>query len=395
MIQLDITKADHDIYLDHAATTPVDPRVFEVMRPYYVEEFGNPSSIYQLGVSAKAALEEARTRAAFVLGASGHEVYFMSGGTESINTALQGVARAHGMKGTIITTAIEHHATLRTLEFLETQGLEVVRLPADESGVIDPKDLAKALTKDTILVSIMHANNEVGTIQPIKESARVIRETEKNFKIKIAFHTDACQSAGYLNINVEDLGVDLLSLNGSKVYGPKSAGLLYVRKATKIQPLLFGGNQEQGLRSGTENVAGAVGLSHALSLAHEEAPKEVERLTVLRDHFFDKLASIKNLKINGSREPRLPNNINVSLDDLRGEALVTYLDDYRIQASTGSACTSTEIEPSHVLLSMGRTEKEAEGSVRFSLGRSTTKNDIDYVADVFEKLVARLREMKA
>lgn len=391
MIHLDIKKSRKSVYLDHAATTPVDPRVVKKMLPFFTKKFGNASSLYHLGIASKAALEEARSRVGFELRASGSEIVFTSGGTESINLALQGVARAHGKKGRIIVSAIEHHAVLRCVEYLMKEGIDVVQIPVDTEGNISREALEKALTPETFLVSLMYANNEVGTIQPIADFAGLIRKKEKEYKTRIYFHTDACQAPGALPLNVTELGVDLLTLNASKMYGPKGVGVLFVKRGVRIDPVIFGGNQERALRSGTENIAGAVGMAEALSLTLKDREKEVRRMTKLRDSFMKKIEAIPGAKINGPKTNRLPNNVNVSFDGLKGEAIVIHLDEYNIQASTGAACTSTELEPSHVLLAMGKSEKDAEGNVRFTLGRETTKQDLDYAFRVLHKIVERLQ----
>ncbi len=384
-------KSRRAIYLDHAATTPVDPRVVKKMQPYFTKAFGNPSSLYKAGIEAKTALEDARSKIGFALRASGSEVVFTSGGTESINLALQGIARAHGMKGRIIVSSIEHHAVLRCAEYLIKQGVDVVEIPVDSEGNISVDALEKALTPETFLVSLMYANNEVGTIQPLAKFAQLIRKKEKEFSSRMYFHTDACQAPGSLPLNVRELGVDLLTLNASKMYGPKGVGILYVRRGVKIEPVIFGGNQERAMRSGTENVAGAVGMAEALALVCGDVQKERDRLMKLRDDFMKKIEKIPGARINGARKNRLANNINVTFDGLKGEAIVIHLDEYNIQASTGSACTSTELEPSHVLLAMGKSDAEAEASVRFTLGRTTTKQDLDYTAKVLQEIVARLQ----
>lgn len=394
MIHLNIKRSKKPIYLDHAATTPVDLRVLKAMQPFFSKKFGNASSLYRLGIEAKAALEDARSRIGFQLRASGSEIVFTSGGTESINLALQGVSRARGTKGRIIVSAIEHHAVLRCAEYLLSQGIDVVQLPVDSEGNISKTDLEKNLTPETFLVSLMYANNEVGTTQPISEFAKIIRKKENEFGCRIYFHTDACQAPGYLPLNVSDLGVDLMTLNASKMYGPKGVGVLYVKRGVRINPIIFGGNQEQALRSGTENVAGAVGMAEALTLSQRGYEKEVSRTSKLRDYFFKKLEKIPSVHINGSRKNRLANNVNVSFSGLQGEAIVIHLDEYNIQASTGAACTSTELEPSHVLIAMGKSQKDAEGSVRFVLGRETTKQELDYSAKVMLQIVKRLQDTK-
>lgn len=394
MIHLDIKKAKKPVYLDHAATTPVDPRVVKKMLPFFSKKFGNASSLYRLGIESKTALEEARSKIGFELRASGSEILFTGGGTESINLALQGTARARGMKGRIIVSSIEHHAVLRCVEYLITQGIDVVEIPVDSEGNISLDALEKALTPETFLVSLMYANNEVGTIQPLSKFAKLIRAKEKTFGTHIYFHTDACQAPGFLPLDVRELDVDLLTLNASKMYGPKGVGILYVRRGVRIDPVVFGGNQERAMRSGTENIPGVVGMAEALSLVCKDQEKEVARLTKLRDDFMKKVSQLPGAKINGARKNRLANNVHVSFGGLKGEAIVIHLDEYNIQASTGSACTSTELEPSHVVLAMGKSEAEAEGSVRFTLGRETSKKDLEYTVKVLEQIVARLRSVE-
>lgn len=378
---------ENNIYLDHAATTPIDPRVYEAMQPYFTEKFGNPSSIYQAGQIARNAIERARLEVANILGALPDEIIFVAGGTESDNLAILGVARANQHKGKhIITSKIEHHAVLHPCQQLEKEGFEVTYIPVEKNGIVDPEKVKDAMRDDTILVSIMYANNEVGTIQPIAKIGRTCK------KRGIPFHTDACQASGALPLNVDKLHLDLMTINGSKMYGPKGVGALYIRKGTAIKPIMFGGEQEKKLRPGTENVPGIVGFAKALQLAEESREKESARLTELRDYMIREiLAKIPKVELNGDPIQRLPNNVNVSVLEIEGEALLLRLDMKGISASSGSACTSGSLDPSHVILALGKTHFVAHGSIRFSLGKSTTKKDIDYVLDILPKIVDDLR----
>ena len=394
------------IYLDHAAAAPMDKRVKKAMEPFWMENFGNPNALYKEGLAARNAVETARADVAKVLGARAKEIIFTNGGTESDNLAIFGVARnldiecpsGHSMsKFHIITTKFEHHAVLNTCKFLETQGFEVSYLDVDKDGILDPKNVAKALRPETILVSIMYANNEIGTIQPIREIVKVIRGVKKkgggNFvPFFPLFHTDACQAPSYLDLNVEKLGVDLLTLNGSKIYGPKGIGLLYIKNGVKLQSLLYGGEQEGKLRPGTENVPAIVGLAEALKIADKDRKKESARLVRLRDYFINRLlGEIPKTVLNGHPTQRLPNNVNVSILDVEGESVVLYLDEAGVACSTGSACTSESLESSHVILAIGKSHAYAHGAMRFSLGRTTIKKDIDYVMKVLPDIIKKLR----
>ena len=386
-----------DVYLDNAATTALDPRVLEVMLPYLQDKFGNPSSFHSRGKVATDALREARGSIAEILHVRPDEILFTSGGTESDNLAILGYARMNKQFGThIITTSFEHHAVLEACIRLEKkEGFRVTYIAPDREGMIDPKQIEDALTEDTILVSVMYANNEVGTIQPVAEIGNVIQKyrQEKNLP-HLMFHTDACQAAAYLEMNIEKLHVDMLTLNGPKIYGPKGTGLLYVKRGIKLEPLMFGGAQEKGIRPGTEDVAGIIGFAKALELVQKERIVESARLLPLRDKLIDGIAaSIKRTRLNGSRENRLPNNVNVSFIDIEGEALLLYLDASGIYASTGSACTSASLDPSHVILALGFPYEVAHGSMRFSLGHDTTDEDIDYVLKTLPPLVATLRSL--
>ncbi|HAN94565.1 MAG: cysteine desulfurase NifS [Limnochordia bacterium] len=376
------------IYMDHAATTPVRPEVWEAMLPYFSTEFGNPSSVYSWGRSARKALDSARDKVAALLGASASEIVFTSGGSEGANLAIKGVAWADQNKGKhIITSAIEHHAVLDTVLWLETQGFEVTILPVDEYGLVDPAQVEAALRPDTILVSIMHANNEVGTIQPISEIGALVRARG------VRFHTDAVQTAGALDLNVDALNVDLLSISAHKFYGPKGVGALYVRKGVRLHPLIHGGGQEKRRRAGTENVAGIVGLAKAFELAQEEREAESARLQKLRDRLIEGLLQIPHTRVNGSLERRLPNNVSVCFEFIEGESLLLNLDLRGIAASSGSACTSGSLDPSHVLLAMGLSHEIAHGSLRLTLGRENTEADVDFVLQEIPGIVERLRAM--
>jgi cysteine desulfurase len=377
------------IYLDHAATTPVHPEVAKAMLPYFTEAFGNPSSIYSYGQEARGAIEEARTKVAELIGARPEEITFTSGGTEANNFALKGVAYANESKGNhIITTAIEHHAVLEPCKFLEKRGFTITYLPVDKYGLVDPDDVKKAITAKTILISVMHANNEVGTIEPVAEIGEIAREAG------VYFHTDAVQTAGHVPVNVDELKVDLLSISAHKFYGPKGIGALYVRKGTKLVPFMHGGQQEKRRRAGTENVPGIVGLGKAAELAGQEMDKEAKRQAYLRDKLIGGLMEkIEHLHLNGHPRKRLPNNINISVDFVEGESMLLNLDLEGICASTGSACSSASLEPSHVLLALGVPPEQAHGSLRFTLGRENTEADVERVLEVLPRIVGKLRAM--
>ncbi|MFT7184064.1 MAG: cysteine desulfurase [Oceanicoccus sp.] len=377
------------IYMDHAATTPMAPEVKESMMPYFTEVFGNPGGFYELGRVAKQAVDESRASIASHLGCTPNEILFTGSGTESDNMAIFGVAKRHSKNGKhIIISSIEHHAVEYPCRQLERDGFEITRLPVDKNGKVSVDDLKNALRDDTILVSIMIANNEIGTIQPIAEIGEVLKDHQA------LLHTDACQAAGALDIKVDKLGVDLLTLNGSKVYGPKGIGLLYLKKGTRIKPLIYGGGQERGLRGGTENVAYIVGFAKALDLAFENLEKEVPRLTELRDYMTEGLLTkIPKSMLNGHPTERLSNSVNVTVLDIEGEAFTLFLNELGIYASTGSACTSLSLDPSHVILATGLPYECAHGSMRFTLGRHTTKKDVDYILDVVPEIVRILRRI--
>jgi cysteine desulfurase len=378
-----------EIYLDNAATTPVDPVVLQAMLPCFTEIYGNPSSLHAFGQKAKHAIEDARHSVAAFIGAEPAEIIFTSSGTESDNFAIKGVACARRDNGNhIITSKIEHHAVLETCHFLEKQGFEITRIPVDKHGLVDPADVKKAITEKTILISIMHANNEIGTIQPIAEIGEIARERG------VYFHTDAVQTFGHLPIAVKDLNVDILSASGHKFYGPKGVGILYVRKGTRIHPFIHGGNQENGRRASTHNVPGIVGFGKAVDLAKEEMGQEKERLTSLRDKLINGiLKTIEFTRLNGHPAHRLPNNINVSISYVEGESMLLNLDMEGIACSIGSACTSSSLEPSHVMMAIGFPPELAHGSLRFSLGKQTSEDDISHVLTILPGIVAKLRTM--
>jgi cysteine desulfurase len=376
-------------YLDYAATTPMRSEVAEAMRPYFTEAFGNPSTIYSYGLEAKGAVEAARTKVARLINAREEEIVFTSGGTEADNYALIGTAyAAEGKKDHIITSAIEHHAILETAKFLETRGFKVTYLPVDKYGIVNPDDVKKAITAKTVLISVMHANNEIGTVEPVEQIGSVAREAG------VYFHTDAVQTAGHIPVDVEKIGTSLLSISAHKLYGPKGVGILYVRKGTRITPLIHGGEQEKGRRSGTENVPGIVGLGTAAELAQGELEQEVVRIRQLRDRLVDGIKEkITDIKFNGHPETRLPNNINICVAYVEGESMALNLDLEGVCASTGSACSSASSEPSHVLSAIGVPPEISHGSLRFTLGKWTNGQDVDRVLEVLPRIVAKLRAM--
>lgn len=377
------------VYLDYAATTPTDPEVIKTMEPYFFEKFGNPSSIHSFGQEAKKAAEDVRETLASFLGAKPEEIVFTSGGTESNNFAVEGVAYALQKKGThIITSAIEHHAVTEPCKFLEKRGFKVTFVEVDKYGLVSPEDIKKAITDKTILISVMHANNEIGTIQPIAEIGKIARE------IGIYFHTDAVQTVGHIPVNVNDLNVDLLSLSAHKFYGPKGVGALYIRKGTRIERFLHGGDQERGRRASTHNTPGIVGLGKAIELCKEKMEEEAKFQEKLRDRLIKEAREkIPEVYLNGHPKKRLPNNVNFSIRYIEGESILLNLDMLGIAASTGSACTSSSLEPSHVLLAIGLSHEIAHGSLRITLGRWTKEEDIDYLLENLPKIVQKLREM--
>ena len=376
-------------YLDNAATTPTDPRVLQAMLPCFTEIYGNPSSLHAFGQTAKHLVEEARQTIATFIGASPEEIIFTSGGTESNNSVIEGIAHARREKGNhIITSKIEHHSVLEPCHFLEKQGFEITRIPVDEYGLVNPVDVQKAIKDSTILISIMHANNEIGTIQPIAEIGKIARGKS------IYFHTDAVQTFGHLPINVNELNVDILSASGHKLNGPKGVGILYVRKGVRMAPFMLGGDQERGRRASTHNVPGIAGFGKAVELAKEEMGKEMEKLTFLRNMLIDGiLTKIEHSRLNGHPSQRLPNNVNISFSYIEGESMLLNLDMEDIACSTGSACTSSSLEPSHVLLAIGLPHELSHGSLRFSLGRETSEDDIRCVLAVLPGIVDKLRSI--
>lgn len=377
------------VYMDNSATTPVKEEVVEAMLPYFTKYYGNPSSIYSLGSKSKVAIEEAREKIARHINAKPRELFFTAGGTEADNWALKGIAYANKKKGNhIITSKIEHHGILHTCEYLETQGFEVTYLDVDEYGLINLNELEAAIKDETILISIMFANNEIGTIEPIKEIGKIAKD--KN----IYFHTDAVQAIGHVDIDVEELNIDALSMSAHKFYGPKGIGALYLRTGVKIDPLISGGAQERRRRAGTENVPAVVGMAKALDLAYENLDEKNERLIKLRDRLISKIQeNIDYTVLNGHPTKRLPNNVNISFNFIEGESLLLSLDMSNIAASSGSACTSGSLDPSHVLLAIGLTHEVAHGSLRLSLGDFNTEDEVDYVVEELITIVDRLRMM--
>ena len=377
------------VYLDYAATTPTDPEVVKAMEPYFFDKFGNPSSIHSFGQEAKKAMEDSRQTLASLLNAKPEEIIFTSGGTESNNFAIFGVAHALEKRGNhIITTAIEHHAVTEPCKFLEKKGFKVTYVAVDKYGLVSPKEIEKAITDKTILISVMHANNEIGTIQPIAEIGKIAKSKG------IYFHTDAVQTVGHIPVNVDELNVDLLSLAAHKFYGPKGAGALYVRKGTRIESFLLGGDQEKGKRASTHNVPGIVGLGKAIELCQAKMDEEAKFQIGLRDRLINEVThKISELYLNGHPTKRLPNNANFSIKYIEGESILLNLDMLGIAASTGSACTSSSLEPSHVLLAIGLPHEIAHGSLRISLGRWTEESDTDFLLENLPEIVTKLRAM--
>ncbi len=418
-----ISVSKKSVYLDYAATTPVDPKVLKTMAPFFTEKFGNPSSLYEKGREAKLAIELSRKSVADLIGARPSEIIFTAGGTESVNLAIIGVALKQ-KTGHVIASTIEHHSVLNSLEALKNQGYKTTLVGVNGQGFVDLEKLKQAIRKDTLLISVMMANNEIGTVQPVMEIgkwlARINTERVRHGLKQVLLHTDACQAAGFLELNVNHLGVDLMSVNGSKMYGPKQTGFLYVRSGVRLSPLIYGGGQEHNLRSGTENVVGVVGLVKAFELANEKQEKENQRLMGLSEYLIKKIKTkIPNVLLNGpdsfelkmknvtrfssrtsaseSRDLsiiRLPNNVNFIFKNLEGEALMLYLDSYGFSVSTGSACSTSETTASHVLKALGRSELDAKGSVRFSLGKYTSKADLDKLLKVLPTIVSELRKVK-
>ncbi|MDD1662547.1 MAG: cysteine desulfurase NifS [Methanomicrobiales archaeon] len=374
--------------MDHAATTFTKPEVLAEMLPYFTVRFGNPSSVYSLARESKQAVEEARGRVAKALWATPEECYFTAGGSESDNWALKGVAFANRKKGNhIITSKIEHHAVLHPCQWLEKQGFEITYLPVDRDGLVSPADLEAAIRKDTILVSVIYANNEIGTIEPVAELGAIAHEHH------VPFHTDAVQAVGNVPIDVRGQNIDLLSLSAHKFYGPKGVGALYIRRGTRIDPLIHGGGQEQKRRAGTENLAGIVGLGKAIEMATADIEGHNRRIQAMRDRLIKGILAIPHSRLNGHPGKRLPGNVNISIEFIEGESMLLSLDGYWVCGSTGSACTSGSLEPSHVLLAIGLTHEIAHGSLRLTLGDANREEDVDYVLQVLPGVVDRLRAM--
>lgn len=378
-----------NVYMDYSATTPVKKEVLDAMLPYFSEHFGNPSSLYSIAQESKEALERARGQVASLIGAKANEVFFTAGGSEADNWALEGVADALKDKGNhIITTKIEHHAILHTAEYLEKHGIDVTYLDVDAEGRVNPEDVEKAITDKTVLISIMMVNNEVGTIEPIKEIAEIAHNHG------ILLHTDAVQALGNVPIDVDNMGIDLISMSGHKIYGPKGVGALYIRKGTKISNFIHGGAQEMKKRAGTENLAGIVGFGKAAELAKENLESHINRVSELRDYFISEVTSkIPDTIVNGSMEHRHPGNANISFEYIEGESMLILLDMNGISVSTGSACSSKSLTPSHVLSAMGIPVERIHGTLRFTIGDPTTKEDIDYVIEKLVEIVQKLREL--
>lgn len=377
------------VYLDNNATTPLAPEVFEAMRPYWLEDYGNASSIHWFGQRAKAAMEKAREQVARLLKARASEIAFTSGGTESDNAAIFGIVEAaRGERKHVVTTAIEHHAVLNTAQALEKRGVSVTYVRVGASGVVDPQDVASALRPETVLISVMHANNELGTIQPLEEIGRIARERD------IYFHTDAVQTVGKVPVDVDKLGVDLLALSAHKLYGPKGVGALYVRRGTILRPLMHGGHHERDRRPGTENVAGIVGLGAAAEITLAHLPEEADRVAALRDRLeAGTLERVPRVAVNGDRARRLPTTTNLAFDYIEGEGFVIAMDLRGIACSTGAACSSGSLEPSHVLSAIGLKPEQARASIRFSLGRFNTAEDIDATLEILPAVVEQLRSV--
>jgi cysteine desulfurase len=380
--------SERTIYLDHAATTALDPRVLDAMIPYLTTEYGNASSIYTLGRHAMQAIDRAREQVAEIIHSRPTEIAFVGGGSESDNLAIKGVAQAAQKKGNhIITSAIEHHAVLHTCQYLERFGFKTTYLPVDEYGRVDPDDVARAMTDQTVLVSIMYANNEIGTIEPVAEIGRLCRSQ------KIPFHVDAVQAGGAIPIEVVELNADLLSLSAHKFYGPKGVGMLYMRQGTRILPQLQGGSQERGKRAGTENVAGIVGAATALRLAQEDMPHVTPRIRTLRDRLIEGILTIPGSQLTGHPTDRLPNNASFCFEGIEGESILIGLDQLGIAVSTGSACTSGSVDPSHVLLALGLAPEWLHGSLRLTLGKENTEAEIEQVISVLPGVIGKVRDL--
>ena len=383
------------VYLDHAGTTALDPKVLEAMVPYFTQHFGNPSSIHSVGQEARYVLDESRERVAQVLNCRAREVVFTGGGTESDNSAIHGVATALRETGNhIITSSVEHHAVLHACQHLESQGFEITYVPVDADGMVQPESVYNAINERTTLVSIMYGNNEIGTINPISEIAKSVKKRAAELSRTIVFHTDAVQAAGYMSLDVAELGVDLLSLSGHKFHGPKGTGVLYIKRGIPYLPLIHGGGQERERRSGTENIPGIIGFSLALEAANAVKEKASAHCAGLRDLIVESvLERIPGSKLNGHPTQRLPNNANFSFTGIEGEPILLGLDMAGIAASSGSACSSGSLEPSHVLLALGQSAETARGSLRLTLGRDNTEEEVEYLMGVLVELVQRLRQL--
>ena len=383
------------VYLDHAGTTPLDPNVLEAMVPYFSQHFGNPSSLHSVGQKARYALDDARERVAAVLNCRPREVVFTGGGTESDNAAIHGVATALYETGNhIVTSSVEHHAVLHACQYLESQGFDVTYLPVDANGMVLPEMVYNAIDERTTLVTVMYGNNEIGTINPISEIAKAVKKRAGELSRTIVFHTDGVQAAGYLSLDVTELGVDLLSLSGHKFHGPKGTGVLYIKRGTPYLPLVHGGGQERERRSGTENIPGIIGLSLALDAANSSREETSQRCSALKDQIIESvLEQIPGSRLNGHPTRRLPNNANFSFTGVEGEPILLGLDMAGIAASSGSACSSGSLEPSHVLLALGQSAEIARGSLRITLGRDNTEKEVEYLLGVLVDLVQRLRQL--
>ena len=383
------------VYLDHAGTTPMDPQVLEAMLPFFSQAYGNPSSLHAVGQEARYALDEARDRVAAVLHCRSREIVFTGGGTEADNEAIYGVATALQETGThIVTSSVEHHAVLHTCQHLETLGFEVTYLPVDAYGMVQPESVYNAITGRTSLVTLMYANNEIGTVNPIPEIAQAVKRRAGELKRTIVFHTDGVQAAGSLDLDVNNLGVDLMSLSGHKIYGPKGTGILYIRRATPFLPLILGGGQERERRSGTENIPGIVGISVALEAADRQRLETNAHCQALRDRIINHISNnIQRSRLNGHPTQRLPNNVNFSFEGVEGEPILLGLDMAGIAASSGSACSSGSLEPSHVLLALGQSAELARGSLRLTLGKYNTNEEVDYLLEKLTGLVEQLRQL--
>ena len=383
------------VYLDHAGTTPLDPKVLEAMVPYFTQHFGNPSSLHSVGQEARYALDEARERVAGVLNCRPREIVFTAGGTESDNAAIHGVATAlHETGNHIVTSSVEHHAVLHSCQYLESQGFEVTYLSVDADGMVQPEAVYNAINERTTLVTIMYGNNEIGTINPISEIAKSVKKRAEELSRTIVFHTDAVQAAGYLSLDVVELGVDLLSLSGHKFHGPKGTGVLYIKRGSPYLPLIHGGGQERERRSGTENIPGIIGLSLALEAADATREETSQHCAALRDQIIESvLQRIPGSRLNGLATQRLPNNANFSFTGVEGEPILLGLDMAGIAASSGSACSSGSLEPSHVLLALGQSAEIARGSLRLTLGRDNTEEEVEYLLGVLVDLVQWLRQL--